>query len=124
MRFLSRIVILLAWLAASLLAIAPAPAVAASPQHESGILALTAVTAKAMPMLGCLMGFSLRNNDTADIYVGFDSTVTNTNYGGIIKANGGLLYGSVTYQSAQTGTTLYFYSVGGTATGLSYLGAC
>lgn len=104
---------LLAQLAFVLALWGPLPALAATPNKTETQPVLAAAVPQAMTMLVGLCAYSVYNGDTASIYWGFNASV-NASTGFPIVA-GGLMAWTITYQSAQSGTTIYLFSTAGTS---------
>lgn len=79
-----------------------------------GTLTLAASTATAIPMIAGETAYNITNSDTAIVYLGTDSSVTSTT-GTPIPANGGTATVTMTYENSVAGTSIYVYSVAGTA---------
>lgn len=113
--------VMLAALAVTCLSIPSVQAAGNIPGHVKPTqYTLAAATPTAMPMVAGTCGYYVLNGDSANVYVGFDTTVTaiDGGSGGIIIAPGGIYAPTLTYSPGPpvAGTQIYLYSTSGTAT--------
>lgn len=99
-------------------------------QQSYGEFTLAAATEFCMSsgstpaMLPGTNGYLVINKDTADIFIGFDSNVSNTHYVYELRpwSTGDFFSKIVTFQNNALGTSLCFYSVAGTAANAVHVG--
>lgn len=87
---------------------------ATAPTAPYGCFVVSAATATRVPSFyGVPSGVTLQNNDTATLFVGQDSSVTNANYGSQIPAGWSQAF---PYSSSTPGVKqLWVYSIAGTS---------
>ncbi|MFI5335605.1 MAG: hypothetical protein ACHQ5A_02395 [Opitutales bacterium] len=109
---------------ALLVACLPLSSLAAPPNHMAPTsLTLAATTAQKVGALQGICFVTIQNLDSAVVYYGFDSTVTDSN--GIQIAVNEKVSITMTFQNSSTGTVVWLYSVAGTASGAIRVGgAC